>query len=209
MIDLSLTLLNDLLTGEKTKADIDEMIGNLASAISECLKNNEDKIKEAFSAFGEAMGEALKEGFKASVKELFSGDDEEGFFSKIGNGIKNFFSTHGFTGALNETSDEWDFTPTGYDFDFCKINPDDFVNGSDIDIGEVVNPTREAEPSDYGNYKDHVKDLITGIDDLFDKIKGKDSKVDVQVEAVPRGFFKTMTTQSSIYSAAGMRTIIR
>lgn len=59
LIDQTIALAKDLLTGNKTWADIDEMIGEVFDHVKEAVNNNRDSIREAFESIGEVMGSAI------------------------------------------------------------------------------------------------------------------------------------------------------
>lgn len=203
LIDLTLGLLHDLLTGEKTTEDVRLMIEGLCEAIKKALGDNEENIKAAFREFGETLGGALVEGIKGAVQSLAPGiydmifDDGEGLTSgKSRSNTKKDLNASDFTRA----------TP-----DLSTINYNDFVGGlnaadfTGLDYSGIDISGRN--PGHIGtNEVDSIGERIVGA--IGNVIGGRkynnNFRLDIDLEANPPQMFHATEKQNSLNAAAGM-----
>lgn len=73
-IDHTLSFLTDLLTNEKTKDDLSELVGGIFSRIAQIVEENKDLIQEAFASIGRVMGSALLGGLAETMPDNAIGD---------------------------------------------------------------------------------------------------------------------------------------
>ena len=185
LIDQTIGLLGDLLTGEKTWKDIDEMFGELFDHIKEVLEDNEDEIREAFEKLGEVMGSALLSGLVGALPEGKIKDylTDSLDLNEVTSGIASDWSKSNSYG-----NDFSSFDTGGYDFntsDFSKFTGD--IDLSTLSVGNIssksgiVNDRDNSGTDKNTNVKVNVVNEITG--SLFNLFNTQNKYNGVQVSS--------------------------
>ena len=124
-IDHVLGLLTDLLTNQKTKDDVSELIGGIFSRIKEVLNENEDSMKEVFSTFGRVLGSALVGG----INDLIPDDGIFGFFSGGLDNVEDWFGqkSYGVSPIRGSEGGYTDISSYGIETKTSDIVPENLI----------------------------------------------------------------------------------
>lgn len=124
-IDHVLGLLTDLLTNQKTKDDVSELIGGIFSRIKEVLSENEDSIKEVFSTFGKVLGSALVGG----INDMIPDDGIFGFFSGGLDKVEDWFGqkSYGVSPIRGSEGGYTDISSYGIETKTSDIVPENLI----------------------------------------------------------------------------------
>lgn len=199
LIDNSIKLLEDLITGEKTLQDVGGLIGTLASAIITALENNKEPITEAFRAFGAAIADGLKEGFLENMPDSIfdlmnltedeGEEDDSGLFGKAFNFIRNKFDDTG----MPEESSGWR--------GFNQV-PNDLLSG----VSEA-----NGAPSNNNGILGNVFDKINeGLNSIMQNNKSSNTygaTININNKSDPNGVYNTTAEVDKRKSAAGYKVL--
>lgn len=196
LIDNTIQLLEDLIAGEKTLADVGSLIGTLAQAIVDALDDNKDSITEAFRGFGDAIATGFKEGFMAVMPDSIfdwipfgneETDEEEssGFFGKVQGFVNNLRNRDESSGGL-----------------FNGINNVDY----DL-LSGVSNANGNAGHSDGSLLKDAINQFRDSLPSYDSIINPLGATININNKSDPNGVYNTTAEVDKRKSAAGYKVL--
>ena len=176
-IDHVLDLLTDLLTNQKTKDDVSELIGGIFSRIKEVLSENEDSMREVFSTFGRVLGSALVGG----INDLIPDDGIFGFVSGGFDKVEDLFgqNSYGVSPIRGSERGYTDISSYGMETKTSDIVPENLIGYVGTNNVNNRNPSSTSTSSKGFRDKIDVEVTVDGspkLDKWFNGLNGYLSK---------------------------------
>ena len=191
LIDNSMALIRDLLTGEKTTEDIGMMLGAIINTVVQVLGANAPVIMEAFREVG-------KIGFGAFIDAL-TGGEESGFGSKVGDFIKQ----------LLDIPEDYNPTVT-MDFDYSNVtnglnDMDGMLNGftsGSYNLGGIG--YANSIPFNQNSMQTQLNDALKGLSGFNSGKNNTTVTTYTSMQTDPYRMFNVMTDVEVLQSQAGL-----